>query len=93
MSDDRSTRPTVYQSEWTAGEPVGIFVVRAIGALSNETPTELPPLYEAVDPEALAGLVQSERARLVEVEFRYYGYLITVTSHGDISVSRPVAEE
>ncbi|MFB6303356.1 MAG: HalOD1 output domain-containing protein [Haloferacaceae archaeon] len=55
-------------------------VVRAVSAVEGVEPTDLPPLYEAVDPDALDRLVQSIRSAGFVV-FSYADY--TVAVHAD----------
>ena len=73
------------------GEPVSIRTVRRIARLEGVDPAELhPPLYEAIDPEALDSLFDSadetDRIGSVTVEFEYCGYRVTVGVNGDVDV-------
>ena len=92
IRSDHPTDHVLLQTAWTANESLGFSIVRAVAAVSNRKPTELPPLYEVVDPDGLEELMRSGQERPLEVEFQYCGYAITVTSDGEISVSRPLDE-
>ncbi|XVH32212.1 HalOD1 output domain-containing protein [Haloferacaceae archaeon DSL9] len=48
----------------------------------------LPPLYDVLDPEALAAVLRVERMDQggVSVTFRYCGYRVKVTSAGEITI-------
>lgn len=71
-------------------ETHSIVVVDLVGAREGCDPTELTPLYEAVDPEVLDALLDSCAAtRRLSVSFRYGLYDVTVRP-GTVSV-RPVA--
>ncbi|ARS90554.1 HalOD1 output domain-containing protein [Natrarchaeobaculum aegyptiacum] len=50
--------------------------VSRIAARENRVPTALPPLYEAVDPEALSTLLESPAP--VTVCLEYEGYRIVI---------------
>ena len=66
-------------------ESVSIAVVTAVSTRRGVAPTELPPLYEWIDPDALDALFKPTRRggpRRGELEFTYDGHEITVT-HGD----------
>ena len=47
----------------------------------NVPPDELPPLYDAIDPELLESLPKSGT-----VEFPYQGYTVIVTGDGTVTV-------
>lgn len=70
-------------------------VVEKIAALERTDPTELPPLYEAVDTEALDALVESATgsdATDLRVEFTYHGHQVIVTTDGVVHVEPETAE-
>lgn len=53
---------------------------RLLWTLADRTdtdPTELPPLFDAIDPEALASLTAADTP--VEITFDYAGHTVTVT--------------
>ncbi|WP_290813768.1 HalOD1 output domain-containing protein [Halovivax sp.] len=49
---------------------------------------ELPPLYEAIDPEALDRLVTAGRTPSLEVHFAYAGFRVSVGGDGAIELRR-----
>ncbi|SEQ75330.1 HalOD1 output domain-containing protein [Natrinema salaciae] len=51
-------------------------VLERVAALEGRSPTALPPLYDTVDPEALASLLESDGD--VTVCFEYDGYRIVI---------------
>ena len=56
-------------------------IVTEIAARSDTEPTELPPLFDAVDPDALTSIfapTETEAARTGRIEFPYAGYEVTV---------------
>ena len=55
----------------------------AVAEHEDIDPNDLPPLFKAVDTEALETLVD---AREVEVSFTYCGYDITVTSDEQLTI-------
>lgn len=46
----------------------------------------LPPLYDAVDPDALKALV--DQGGVIEISFVYLGYDVLVQGDGQVSVSK-----
>ncbi|RBI59546.1 hypothetical protein DMJ13_22790 [halophilic archaeon] len=52
---------------------------------------ELPPLYEVIDPDALANLFaptfEGEERTTGQVTFTYFGYKVTVKSTGNITTN------
>lgn len=80
----------------TDGErrPVSERVVAAVGRELDEDPTDLDPLYHAVDPEALNDLFPSEPAaddsRARRFTFTYEEFVVDVAHDGTVELS-PVA--
>ncbi|SIR94045.1 HalOD1 output domain-containing protein [Natronorubrum thiooxidans] len=63
-----------------------VTIVEAVGTVTNCDPLTMPPLFETIDPEALADLMISTRDTSIEVTFSYEGCRVTVSSHGTIVV-------
>lgn len=63
-----------------------VAIVDSVATITGDGITELPPLYETVDTEALAELMAAARSREqhVEVAFVYQDCRVTVSSGGDI---------
>jgi hypothetical protein len=63
-------------------------VVEAVSDKEGVDPAELDrPLYEAIDPEGLDSLTEGGSGEMpVYVTFRYYGYHVTVSSAGDVTL-------
>ena len=66
--------------------PASEAVVERIAKCEGVEPTELPPLYETVDPDALNSLVSHARGgkATLRLRFRYFSYEVTVTEEGVI---------
>lgn len=64
-------------------EPPSMAVVRGLDTATVDDGTEIPPLYESIDPDALNALCSSlqEEGR---IEFQHHGFHITV-GEGTIS--------
>jgi hypothetical protein len=71
----------------TTDIPLGVRVAERIAAALDRPVTELPPLYDVVDLEALEQLVERNRGATVVVAFEYEG--LTVRVHGDGTVEVP----
>ncbi|KPN31190.1 hypothetical protein SY89_01933 [Halolamina pelagica] len=58
--------------------------VQAVATTTKTDPVELPPLYEAVDPDALTDLVEGMRRG--EIVFTYADCMVSVTGEGLVTV-------
>lgn len=72
-------------------ESVTEAVVSAVAEAKKSDPLSLDPLYDAVDPDALDALFESDRVAPGDsqrrVSFTYCGCEVTVTSTSDVHVS------
>lgn len=69
-----------------ADETLSRAVIEAVATEMNISPTELSePLYDVLNPDALDVLFVNDGTG-GEVTFDYYGYSITVTAEGNVSV-------
>lgn len=58
-------------------------VVERVAACEGVDHTDLVPLFDAIDPDALDDLVEQNGGESVlEVTFNYHGYDVTVTGDG-----------
>lgn len=71
-------------------ESVVMNTVDAVSDFKGVDATELAPLYEVIDPDALERFVGAAESP-VDVTFRYEGLDITVRSGNRISISESVA--
>lgn len=61
-------------------------IVTEVAAIDGADPTDLPPLFNAVDPDALLSVFSATESgvpRSGRVEFPYAGYEITITFDDD----------
>ncbi|MFB6080292.1 MAG: HalOD1 output domain-containing protein [Haloferacaceae archaeon] len=61
-------------------------IAEAVSAASGTPIRELPPLYDAIDPDALSALFSGRRTS-GRVEFRYAGHVVAVTADRTVDVS------
>lgn len=64
-------------------QTTSVRVIRTVADATDRDASELPPLYGAVDPDALDALVEGMADG--EVSFTYAGQDVTVTSSGHVS--------
>lgn len=101
-STDAFMEPFTYRPD--ADEPLSQAVIAAVASVSDCRPTKsdavdssdvLPPLHDAIDPDALDALFRRHGGadadgrtddRRGRVEFSYYGYRVTARSDGSVSV-------
>lgn len=69
---------------------VSISIVTAVASRRDVDPTELPPLYEWIDPDALDSLFEPTRSggpRRGRLEFTYDGHDIVVECDGGVEIT------
>jgi hypothetical protein len=89
FSDDEDTPTQFVTYEWGEEVQPSTAVVEAVAATTGQEPTDLPPLYDCVDGEALDTLLQSgsaSRSGPIDVRFRYEGVMVTARSDGHIAI-------
>ncbi|AGB39864.1 HalOD1 output domain-containing protein [Natronococcus occultus] len=65
-----------------------VAVVVAVADAAGTDPLELPPLHEAINPEALNELIDCDReSGLQSISFEYAGYDVVVSGTGDVHVT------
>ncbi|RDI71206.1 HalOD1 output domain-containing protein [Halopelagius longus] len=69
-------------------DTVAMAVVGAVAAAEGVSEIALPPLYDAgIDPDALNELFEGSRTHVEGFfSFVYFGYVVTVTSDGGVTV-------
>lgn len=69
-------------------EPVSTKVVADVADSKGVDPTELPPLYYAIDSDALDQLFEPQPGNgSVQVQFTFAGCDVTVSSDGRVTVT------
>lgn len=77
--------------DWTDFGDPSSGIVEAVSRATNERPTELPPLHDAVETDALNVLLtEDDRPTDVPftVTFSYAGHRVTATADGEVIVRR-----
>ncbi|QIO25048.1 HalOD1 output domain-containing protein [Haloarcula sp. JP-L23] len=83
-SDQRKAR---YHTEWNDEKLLPITIVRAVATVSNRNPTEIEPLCDAINPDALVTLMTScNDSKSASVTFSYAGYDVLVQNTGQITL-------
>lgn len=96
VSYDRESNLYRVESESTDDCSLATTVVLAVAEVADTTPTELDPLHDVFDPEALDRIfADRERGAATDrVSFDYAGYRVTVYRDGETLVqpekSQPV---
>ena len=69
------------------GTEAVIEVVREVADREGVQPTDLPPLYESINPDAIEAMISSVTPGAGgSIEFTYVGYDIFVYADGEITV-------
>lgn len=76
-----SSRTEPLQSEGS----LPIRIVQTVASEAEVSPTELEPLYETIDPDALSRFFESGTEG--RVAFAYEGYRVSVSGDGSIDVT------
>lgn len=82
---DRNEQRVVYETDWDAEtEPNSTHaVVSTVASVEGSDATELPPLHEAIDSDALNRLVSPTGDSGAElIVFRYCGYEVLIDDAG-----------
>lgn len=76
------------QEDDHASDSITGSIISAVADEAGVDPLELPPLYTAVDGDALAAVCDTPRKNTpLTVEFEYAGYLITVHAAEDVDLT------
>ena len=79
-----------HQYDWDSSERLSCAIIAAVATVADTEPTELEPLYECVDPDALNALfrpLSEDRPRSRgRLSFFLDEYEVTVHGHGEIIV-------
>lgn len=92
MSEEQTApRPeTVLTYQTNGSERLSEGVVAAVAAAADADPTEMDPLAETIDPEALDALFAPDLAGTARdagrIEFSFCGYGVVIASEGLVSV-------
>lgn len=74
-----------------ATDSLSITVVESVAEAAGVDPVDLPPLYTAIDPDALDQLfgkrLVSDTTAVGSVRFVYDGYEVTASAGGDVTVT------
>jgi len=86
-----SETPLRMQVDWSGSKTLDSAVTCAISRATGVSVTELAPLYEYMDPDALHRFVASMRDRETEtsITFQYEGHDVTIRGDGEILVWPP----
>lgn len=84
---DSETPPTRFDRD--RSDRATTALVEAVATVTGRKPTDLPPLYESVDTDALEALLSSTATRSgrpVSVSFEYAGVEVVVHADQDIEI-------
>lgn len=82
MNDFGNGDDAVASFDWSGAPSPATALVEAICDATGARPTELPPLYESIDPEALDATLTdlADDSAAGRVEFTYDDYRVTMTA-------------
>jgi len=86
MDDWRAVfdRPPLTERTVGTGESTSAAVIEAVASVSNSRNEDLPPLYDAVDPDLLErGFVRADHGLIA---FPYGGYVVSVEADRTVAV-------
>lgn len=61
-------------------------VIEAVATAEGVEPDELPPIYDAIEPEALDSLFAGRDSSAVRIDFRYAGHDVTLEGNGEVGL-------
>ena len=78
------------QHEWGGERALVTTIITTVTAMTNDDPTASEPMQEAIDLEALEGILrslrESEHRSAGSVRFTFEGFAVEVRSDGEIQV-------
>ena len=81
------------QHDWECSEPLSTTVMKAVAEAIDEDPTEMDPLYERFDPDALDGLFRPRSNGTPpsggHVSFTFKEHRVFIQSDGHIAIHPP----
>lgn len=87
---DQPVLATDVAHDWTDDVPLSTTVLSAVAATADVDPIELPPLNDAIDPDALDSLFapreDGTRRTPGTVSFEFAGFTVTVAADGTVDV-------
>ena len=89
MMSQRRVVSTTERGRSTSVDPSGVTVqiVSAIAEREGIDPMNLePPLYDAIDPDALTAITDADPAVELTLSFNYAGYRVTVIADNEVVV-------
>lgn len=76
--------------DWEGDVPLSTTILSLVGSATDADPTELEPLNDAVDPDALDALFAPREGgtprRPGTVSFRFAGFTVTVDADGTVAL-------
>lgn len=85
MVTEQSPSRVSVECDWDS-DSIPEEVVKAVGSARDIDPTELPPIAECVDPDALDHLFDGDRTS-GSVMLQYAGCDVVVYAHGEIELT------
>jgi hypothetical protein len=85
QTDRTDARPAAARDDGTEPDQPSVMIVEAVAAATDRPATELPPLQNALDGDALDALLDG-RPSSVTVSFRYADTAVSVSENGSIEV-------
>ncbi|RLM34850.1 hypothetical protein DVK01_14375 [Haloarcula sp. Atlit-120R] len=83
--ESTDTSPTTVRHNWRKSGCPSVAIVEAVAAATNQETTDLPPLQEAIEADALDTLLDG-RSSSVATSFQYADTDVSVTGDGSIEV-------
>lgn len=84
---------TPVRHSWAESEQPSVAIVEAVSAATGRQITELPPLQEGADPDAVDALLTGGQSSQLRISFSYAGTSVVVEADGTIEVRSEAADE
>jgi hypothetical protein len=76
-----------YQHNWGVDDSITTTVIQSVADVSGVSQTDLDPIFETVDPDALDQVLASlQWNAMAEVRFDYSGHRVVIRGDGRITV-------
>jgi hypothetical protein len=83
---DTETNLATVRHEWRQSGDPSVALVEAVAAATDRTVTDLPPLQQSIDPDALDALLTGNQSSEVSISFRYADTAVSIHRNGSIEL-------
>lgn len=87
-ANETESETPLLRADWREYDSPATAIIETVATAKGLEPTDLPPLIDSVDPDAIDNLVERSASndRYIRVSFAYDGVTVGIESNGEIKV-------